>query len=141
MIEGYNIALKLDGKTILGRTQDDLNVSATTKESITKDDNGVKKVRVVGHEVTFSVSALMELGPDSNKLTADDVMELALAVGDDAVIPVIYVRGNGKSYKGDAIITSYGESSSADADADTTVSINLRVTGDFVPMETLEPIH
>ena len=43
MIEGYNIALKLDSKTILGRTQDDLSISSTTKTNLTKDDDGDSK--------------------------------------------------------------------------------------------------
>ena len=39
-MEGYNIALKVNGKTLAGRTQDDLNIAAKTKDSLTKDDKG-----------------------------------------------------------------------------------------------------
>ena len=36
MVNGYNISLKIGGKTIVGRTQDDLTIAATVKESLDK---------------------------------------------------------------------------------------------------------
>ena len=133
MVLGYNIKLTIGGKTLAGRTQDSLNISAITKESITKDDNGKKQIAVVGHDVTFSVSALMEIisAGEATKLDRDDVIALSLKTGDEAVVAIEYALEGGDTYQGNAVITGYTEDSSASADSDTTVSLNLRVTGDF----------
>ena len=50
MVNGYNVALKINDKTIVGRTQDDLTIAATIKESQTKDDAGSKQFAVIGQE-------------------------------------------------------------------------------------------
>ena len=133
MVPGYNIKLTIGGKTLAGRTQDSLNISAITKESITKDDNGKKQIAVVGHDVTFSVSALMEIisAGEATKLDRDDVIALSLKTGDEAVVAIEYALEGGDTYQGNAVITGYTEDSSASADSDTTVSLNLQVTGDF----------
>ena len=133
MVLGYNIKLTIGGKTLAGRTQDSLNISAITKESITKDDNGKKQIAVVGHDVTFSVSALMEIisAGEATKLDRDDVIALSLKTGDEAVVAIEYALEGGDTYQGNAVITGYTEGSSASADSDTTVSLNLQVTGDF----------
>lgn len=131
MVLGYNVSLSLNSKTLLGRTQEDLNISARTKESITKDDNGVKSVAVTGHDITFAVSALMDFNPSTGatKLDRDDVIALALKTGAEAVIPFTYTATGGDTYNGNVIITGYSESTSADPDTDSTVSLNLQVTG------------
>lgn len=132
MVEGYNIALNINSKTVLGRTQEDLTIAAVVKESITKDDLGVTQRSVVRHDVSFRVAALLSLnGATSTKLDRDDVIALALATGSNAVIPVQYLCEGGDTYGGNAIITGYSESSSADADADTTLSLDLQITGTF----------
>jgi hypothetical protein len=133
MVEGYNIALNINSKTVLGRTQEDLTISAVVKESITKDDNGVTQRSVVRHDVTFRVAALLSLNEtgQTTKLGRDDVIALALATGSTAVVPVQYLCQGGDTYGGNAIITGYSESSSADADADTTLSLDLQITGAF----------
>lgn len=133
MVEGYNIALNINNKTVLGRTQEDLTIAAVVKESITKDDNGVTQRSVVRHDVSFRVAALLSMNAtgQTTKLDRDDVIALALATGSNAVIPVQYLCEGGDTYGGNAIITGYSESSSADADADTTISLDLQITGDF----------
>ena len=133
MVLGYNIKLTIGGKTLAGRTQDSLNISAITKESITKDDNGKKQIAVVGHDVAFSVSALMEIisAGEATKLDRDDVIALSLKTGAEAVVAIEYALEGGDTYQGNAVITGYTEDSSASADSDTTVSLNLQVTGDF----------
>lgn len=133
MVEGYNIALNINSKTVLGRTQEDLTIAAVVKESITKDDNGVTQRSVVRHDVTFRVAALLSLNAtgETTKLDRDDVIALALATGSTAVVPVQYLCQGGDTYGGNAIITGYSESSSADADADTTLSLDLQITGAF----------
>lgn len=133
MVEGYNIALNINSKTVLGRTQEDLTIAAVVKESITKDDNGVTQRSVVRHDVSFRVAALLSMNAtgQTTKLDRDDVIALALATGSNAVIPVQYLCEGGDTYGGNAIITGYSESSSADADADTTISLDLQITGAF----------
>ena len=129
-MDGYNITFKIGTKTIVGRTQDDLTIAATVKESLTKDDAGQKKFSVTGHEVTFKVSALMEVtGSGTNKLDRDDVIEQALKTGGAAVIAIHYLATGGDTYGGNAIITNYSESSNASDDA--TLSIDFKVTGAF----------
>lgn len=133
MIEGYNISLSIGGKTILGRTQDDLSIAAVTKTSITKDDQGVQQEKVVRHDVTFKVSALLSINAanESTQLDRDDVIALALATGSSAVVAVLYTCTGGATYGGNAIITGYSESSSAEVDSDTTLSLDLKIIGDF----------
>ncbi len=132
MVEGYNISLSVGGKTILGRTQDDLTISAVTKDSITKDDEGVLQRKVVRHDVTFRVSALLSLnGTTNTQLDRDDVIALALVTGDSAPVTVVYACEGGDSYTGSAIITGYSESSSAAVDSDTTISLDLAISGAF----------
>ena len=134
MVEGYNIAIKLNGKTVLGRTQEDLNISAVTKTSITKDDQGVQQEKVVRHDVTLKVAALLSIGTSGDsatKLDRDDVLAAALAVDSAAVLPLQYLCTGGDTYGGNAIITGYSESSSAEVDSDTTLNLDLKITGAF----------
>ena len=131
--EGYNISLTIGGKTILGRTQEDLSIAAVTKTSITKDDAGVQQESVVRHDVTFKVSALLSLESETThtKLDRDDVIALALQTGSGAVVAVQYLCTGGATYGGNAIITGYSESSSGEVDSDTTISLDLKITGSF----------
>ena len=64
-LEGYNIAFKIGNKTLAGRTQDDLTIAARTKESLTKDDQGATQVAVIGHDITFRATGLVELGTET----------------------------------------------------------------------------
>lgn len=129
-LSGYNVAFKIGGKTIVGRTQDDLTIAARVKESLTKDDQGDTQREVTGHDVTFKASALMVVNnSDSTKLDRDDVMALALAKGTSAVVAVTYEATGGDTYGGNAIITNYTESSNASDDA--TLSIDFQITGAF----------
>ena len=132
MVNGYNIALKIGGKTIVGRTQDDLTIAATVKESIDKDDAGTKRFSVTGHEVTFKVSAMMSVdavGSGVQKVNRNFLIEQALKKSSAAVVVVTYACANGDSYTGNAIMTNYSESSNAEDDA--TLSADFKVTGAF----------
>lgn len=131
VVEGYNVALSIGTKTVLGRTQEDLSISAVTKTSITKDDGGVQQEKVVRHDITFKVAALMSLDSETThtKLDRDDVIALALATGSSAVVAVSYTCTGGTTYTGNAIITGYSESTSADLDSDSTISLDLKVIG------------
>lgn len=132
MVEGYNIAFQVNSKTMLGRTQDDLSITANTKESLTKDDAGEKRVAVTGHEVTFSCSGLIDFNAGTGtatKLDRDDIIALSLVKGSSAPVPVVYSCQGGDTYTGNAIITDYGESSNAEDEA--TYSISFKISGAF----------
>lgn len=127
---GYNIAFKLNSKTLAGRTQDELNITPTIKESITKDDAGNKNQSVTGQEITFSAQGLVNLSNPSgitNRLTRDDIVELALAIGNSAIIPFSYAASSGKILSGNCVITGYTESSNSEDEASYTVS--FKTTG------------
>lgn len=131
-VNGYNIKLKINSKTVLGVTQDELQVSAQTKDSITKDDAGVKQSEVTGHDVTFNVSGLIEVAAtgDTNALDADDLLEQSLKTGSAAIVPFVYDRGTGlDNYTGNCIMTDYSESTPADPDSDATMSASFKVSG------------
>lgn len=129
---GYNIAFKLGTKTCLGRTQEDLTVTPTVKESITKDDAGNKKFAVVGQEVTFKVSGLVTFDDSTGTTTmdGDDLMDQSLKTGSAAEIPAQYYRGaNGAAYAGTVIMTGYSESSNSEDEG--TYTADFKVTGAF----------
>ena len=129
-MEGYNIALQVNGKTLAGRTQDDLSISAVTKESLTKDDKGNAQQKVTGHNVTFKASGLMDnTTGEAAKLTRDEVIAMSLLTGDDAIIPVRYGAEGGQIYGGNAIITASTESTNAQGEA--TYGLDMTVSGEF----------
>lgn len=139
-MEGYNIAFKIDGRTIAGRTQDDLNIAAIIKESLTKDDKGNSRKKVTGHNVTFRAAGLMdntkiEEGADGTPvpLTRDEIIAMSLKTGDDAIVPVRYGADGGLIYGGDAIISGYTESTNAQGDA--TIGLDFQISGDFKPVD------
>lgn len=132
-MQGYNVALQVDGKTLAGRTQDDLSISAVTKESITKDDKGNGNQTVTGHNVTFRAAGLMDnTTGEATKLTRDEVIAMSLLTGEDAIIPVRYGAEGGKIYEGNAIITGYTESTNAKGEA--TYGLDLAISGEFKPV-------
>ena len=47
-MEGYNFRFNVGGHNFIGVTQDDMTITPTTKESITKDDQGNRRRAVTG---------------------------------------------------------------------------------------------
>ena len=130
-MQGFNVRLKVNSKAIVAVTQDELNIDAQTKESYTKDDAGVKRTKVTGHDITFTVSALYEEA-GSGSLTAldrDAIIALALKEGDNASVPFEYGPSSGAVYTGRAIITGYKETTPADPTQDSTIGLTLKVDG------------
>ena len=134
-VAGYNIAFKIDtlssgsvdnSVTIAGRTQDDLTIAARTKESLTKDDSGSTLVAIVGHDITFRATGLVDVTGDGSNVTRDDLIDMMLAA--DA-IGFFYVVDGGASYSGTCVMTNYTESSNASDDA--TFTADFRVSGDL----------
>lgn len=129
-MEGYNIAFKVDGKTLAGRTQDDLTISAVTKDSLTKDDGGNTNSVVTGHDVTFRAAGLMDAAKgEDGKLGRDEIIKLALKKGEDAKLPFRYGPADGLNYQGTAVITGYSESTNAQGEA--TYSLDFKVSGEM----------
>ena len=129
-LDGYNIAFKIGGKTLAGRTQDDLTIAARTKESLTKDDQGATQVAVTGHDITFRATGLVEIGTDTaGKMYRNTMIATALLKGSSAVIAFKYMPTGGQAYGGNCIITNYTESSNSSDDA--TYTIDFRVTGEM----------
>lgn len=131
-MEGYNFRLKLNGKNVLGVTQDTLTIAALSKDSITKDDNGVTRSKVTGHDITFRVAGLIIVDADTENTTdlkRDDLVEQALKTGNDAKIPFIYNCTGATSYSGNAIMTNYSEDTPASGEDDSTFTIDLKVSG------------
>ena len=135
-VPGYNIAFKIDvlsagdpdaAYTIAGRTQDDLTIAAKTKEFLTKDDSGATQVSILGHDVTFRATGLVDVTGVGADLTRDDLIDIMLAA--DA-IDFFYMVDGGAGYTGTCVMTNYAESSNASDDA--TFTADFRVTGDLV---------
>ena len=127
---GYNIAFKIGGKTLTGRTQDDFNITPITKESITKDDAGNKNQQITGQEVTFSCQGLVVLSlasGETNKLTRDEIVSMALATGSSAIYAFTYRPSSGKQLSGNCVVTGYSESSNSEDEA--TYTVDFKTSG------------
>ncbi len=127
-MEGYNIAVKIGGKTIIGRTQDDLDISANVKTSLTKDDAGVTQKKVTGHTITGTMSAISEVTAGSTtQLSREECLDMVLAT--DTTYAITYQAGTGAVYSGTIIFTKFSESSDAAADNDASFSLGYEVIG------------
>ncbi|MBQ2486421.1 MAG: hypothetical protein II518_05115 [Candidatus Methanomethylophilus sp.] len=126
-VAGYNIAFKIGGSTLAGRTQDDLTIAARTKESLTKDDQGAPQSSINGHDITFRATGLVDVTGGSNILDRDDILEDVLKTGSSAVLAFTYTTTGGKVLSGNCVITNYSESSNAEDDA--TYTVDFKTTG------------
>ena len=132
-MEGYNFGIKIGTKFVLARTDESVQIEARIKESITKDDEGVTKRAVTGHDVTFNISQFLRINGDgtSTKLDRDDVMDMVLAEGSSAEYDIVYEATGGNKYGCKGIISSYSENHGADADTEPTGSITIQSSGAF----------
>lgn len=128
---GYNVRLKIGTKDIVGVTSDEMTITANVKESITKDNNGVKQKAVTGHDWSFKVSALMILDDAAAPaaLDRDAVLALVVATGSGAVLAATYGASTGDTYAGNVVITGYSESTSADPETDASFTLDLQSAG------------
>lgn len=128
VVIGYNIGMKIGGKTILGRTQDDLKITSVIKESITKDDEGVKNSVVTGHEVSFTVAGEVMINNGvQTSVDRDALLAMSLLTGTQAEIPFTYACVGGRTLTGICVITDFSESSNSEDNA--TYNINCKSTG------------
>ena len=132
-MEGYNFGIKIGTKYVLARTDESVQIEARIKESITKDDEGVTKRAVTGHDVTFNISHFLRLNESgvTTKLDRDDVMDMVLAEGSSAEYDIVYEATGGNKYGCKGIISSYSENHGADADTEPTGSITIQSSGAF----------
>ena len=131
-LEGYNIAFKIkvgqNYLTIAGRTQDDLTISARTKERLTKDDAGATQVSVSGQDVTFRATGLVDMS-SSTAITRNTLLGYAMQTGNNAVFQFMYATASGGDVlSGNCVITNLSESSNASDDA--TLTVDFRVVGE-----------
>jgi len=117
------VKLTTSSKTFVGVTSDELSIDTATKESTTKDDNGVKSKRVTSHTFNFTVSGLLSIDDDYAGLDSDAIMALAIA---NTSFTIVYDRGNGDNYTGTAVVAGYTETTPADPDEDSSYSLQLR---------------
>ena len=129
---GYNTVIKTgsgaSAKTFAGVTQDDLTLSAVTKESITKADAGTKRVAVTRIDTTFKVAGICSY--DSAQVSRKEIVQMVYA---KAEVDFTYVCGDSSgsfSITGKAICVGYSETTPADGETDPTYSLDLQVTGD-----------
>lgn len=121
---GFNVYLTTSNKTFVGVTSDELSVEPNTKESITKDESGVKTKKVTSHVYNFTVGGILDVTDDmSSRLNNDAIFALAMA---KAPVSIVYHRGNGANYSGTGIITGYTETTPANPDDDSTYSLQIR---------------
>ena len=126
MTEGYNIRIKVENKYLIGVTSDEVSIAPNTKESIVKENSGVKQESVVSNTTTFNISGLIDMtGGGDTVLDNDDILELATKTGSAAVIDIDYIRGSGQAYSGTGIITGYTETNPADPEEDPTYSLTI----------------
>ena len=131
-LEGYNIAFRIGVgspkvyKTFAGRTQDDLTIAVRTRERLTKDDAGATQVAVIGQDVTFRATGLVEL-TSSTAITRDQLVGFALQAGANAVFDFQYATNGNDMLSGSCVITNLSESSNASDDA--TLTVDFRVVG------------
>ena len=132
-MEGYNFGIKIGTKFVLARTDESVQIEARIKESITKDDEGVTKRAVTGHDVTFNISHFLRINESgaTTKLDRDDVMDMVLAEGSSAEYDIVYEATGGNKYGCKGIISSYSENHGADADTEPTGSITVQSSGAF----------
>ena len=126
MTEGYNIRIKVENKYLIGVTSDEVSIAPNTKESIVKENSGVKQESVVSNTTTFNISGLIDMtGGGGTVLDNDGILELATKTGSAAVIDIDYIRGSGQAYSGTGIITGYTETNPADPEEDPTYSLTI----------------
>jgi len=131
---GYNILFRQYisagvFKVFGGTTSNSFDLTAITKESITKEDAGTKQQTVTGYEAEFSVEGLVEINAAGDTTTRIDKDTLIGFILNKTVISFYYgttATGN-KQYSGSAICTKYSESSNSEDEA--TYSASFKLSG------------
>lgn len=133
---GYNFVFAFKGKKFAGVTDDNLQITPTVKESITKDDKGASNSEVVGQGIEITVNGIISLkdgDAEPQQMDADDIMELNLKKGEEAIVEFVYTRSTGRAYTGRVRANGYSESTGAEDFG--TYSQSFTVVGEMTPQE------
>lgn len=128
-IRGYNFNAKLGTKLVRGVTDTDLSIDAEWSESLNKDDAGVEDLEFEKSNSSFNVNfewRTLESGEETAYLSAEELMEaahdgtvFAAAVGRIATVGAKVVSGN-------AVISSYKDTSGSKAYATASCSFKFK---------------
>lgn len=136
-VAGYNIAFKVGGVTLAGRTQDDITVAARTTERLTKDDEGSPQTSVIGQDITFRCTGLVVVASENpSGMDRDDILQMVL---DSSAVAFAYMTSGGRTLSGNVVPVNYSESSNASDDA--TWTLDFRVVGTPTLAASPEPIN
>ena len=125
---GYNIIIKSNDKKFLGVTSNSFSISPETKDSITKDDLGVKRSIVTGYTWEAGVEGLVmvKTSGETTVIDRNDIMAMAKA---GTIVEVTYGQFavGSKVQVGNAIVSAFSEST--DSENEGTYSVTLKGTG------------
>jgi hypothetical protein len=121
---GYNLILKADTKTFAAVTSNSFSMSPEIKDSITKDDVGVKRKVQTGYSWEIAAEGLVTV-KESGETTIIDRNDIIAAIKAKTVFDVVYgqTTSGSKVQAGEAIITAFSESS--DSENEATYSVTL----------------
>lgn len=119
---GYNILLKATvgsvEKYFAATKSNNFAISPEIKESVTKDDRGVKRKVFTGYSWEMGIEGIVSVkdSGETDVLDKDDLIAMAKA---GTLIEVVYgsTATGSKVQKGTAIITAYSENSEAEEEA------------------------
>lgn len=125
---GYNILVKAADKKFAGTTSNTFGITPEMKDSITKDDAGVKRSVFTGYTWEAQVEGLIMLKTVGETTIYDrnDIIDLVKA---GTIVEVTYgpATVGSKVQTGNAIISAFSEST--DSENEGTFSITLKGTG------------
>lgn len=114
-------------KKFVGTTSNSFGINAETKDSITKDDMGVKSTVFTGYSWEAGVDGLIGIKStgDTEHIDRNDLIGLVKA---GTIIDVVYgpISAGSKVQTGKAIIASFSEST--DSENEGTYSVSLKGT-------------
>lgn len=129
-VAGYNIAFTLSPGhfTLAGRVQDDLSIAARVQERLTKDDAGETQVVVLGRDITFRATGVVQI--NGQGLDRDWMLSASQSGN---TLDFTYLCDGGGTLSGDCVITNFSESSNASDDATWTMDFRVVGTPTFTP--------
>lgn len=129
-VAGYNIAFTLSPGhfTLAGRVQDDLTIAARVQERLTKDDAGESQVVVLGRDITFRATGVVQI--NGQGLDRDWMLSASQSGN---TLDFTYLCDGGGTLSGDCVITNFSESSNASDDATWTMDFRVVGTPTFTP--------
>ena len=113
VITGYNTLIKSGGNTFAGVTQDDLQLSPETKESITKADAGTKRISITRVPANLTLAGVCSTDNATGVNDREAIIDLVLA---KTSLEISYYLDSTTYYEGTGYATGYKETTYADPD-------------------------